>query len=152
MNVRRKSAVREPAGRDTSRPLGGRFEVRLQGIMDAHDSVRAKVDAIFRELAGDRASALLGDVPARRANDILGQALSSDHELLRADEMAFHLVDWNSDAAFLVAFLLYPERFTPEELCAGVDLLLIHVPAHVIAAARLGGYEVQDIFEGDDAT
>ena len=120
--------------------------------MDADNSVEAKVAAIFQELAGDRAAALLGSVPARRANDILGQALASERELLRADEMAFHLVDWNSDAAFLVAFLLFPERFTPEELCAGVDGLLVHAPAHLMAAARLGGYEARDIFEGDDAT
>lgn len=50
----------------------------------------------------------------------------------------WHL-DWETDAAFLVAFLLFPERFTKEELQAATDMLLIHVPAHVVAAARLAG-------------
>lgn len=115
--------------------------------MNAHDSVTKKVNAIFNEMAGDRASALLGNMPARAANDILGKALSSGCALEKADEMAFHLVDWNSDAAFLVAFMLYPERFTSDELSAATDMFLIHVPAHVMAAARLGGYEALDIFE-----
>ena len=120
--------------------------------MDAHDSVKAKVLQIFTELAGSRAEALRGNVNARMQNDILGQALAGERDSLTADQMAFHLVDWNSDAAFLVAFLLFPERFTPEELDVAVDMFLVHVPAHVMAAARLGGYQVQDIFAEPDAT
>ncbi|HTE40580.1 MAG TPA: hypothetical protein VK629_07115 [Steroidobacteraceae bacterium] len=120
--------------------------------MGAHDSVKEKVSAIFKELVGDRATALQGGVPARQANLILGRALATESEVVRADEMAFHLVDWNSDAAFLVAFLLYPERFTPAELSAAVDMFLVHVPAHVLAAARLGGYEARDVFVDDNAT
>jgi hypothetical protein len=60
-------------------------------------------------------------------------------------------VDWNADAAFLVSVILFPERFTPEELRAGVDMFLLHVPAHVLAAARLGGYEAKDIFLDENA-
>ena len=82
---------------------------------------------------------------------MLGQALTADLDELKADELAFHLVDWNSDAAFLVAFVLFPERFTPEELRAAVNMFLVHVPAHVLAAARLGGYEATDIFANDSA-
>jgi hypothetical protein len=37
--------------------------------------------------------------------------------------------------------MLFPERFTADELRAGVDMLLVHVPAHILAAARLGEYE-----------
>lgn len=117
--------------------------------MDEHASVKAKVHTIFRELAGDRANSLLGGVPARRANDILGRALIEGCDELKADELAFHLVDWNSDAAFIVAFILFPERFTEEELRAAVDMFLVHVPAHVLAAARLGGYEANDIFANE---
>jgi hypothetical protein len=120
--------------------------------MDEHDSVKTKVNAIFHELAGSKADVLMGNIPARKANDILGQALAEGRTGLQADEMAFHLVDWNSDAAFLVAFLLFPERFSQEELRVAVDMFLIHVPAHVLAAARLGGYEATDIFEDDNET
>ena len=120
--------------------------------MDAHDSVKAKVLQIFTELAGSRAEALRGDLNARAQNDILGRALARERDPSVADEMAFHMVDWNSDAAFVVAFLLFPERFTAEELDAAVDMFLVHVPAHVMAAARLGEYEVKDIFAKPDAT
>src|SRR5258708_30271761 len=120
--------------------------------MDAHDSVKLKVQTIFDELAGSRSKALRGSGPARKGNDILGQALADDLELVKADELAFHLVDWNSDAAFLVAFLLFPERFTAEELQAAVDMFLVHVPAHVLAAARLGQYEARDIFLDEQTT
>ena len=114
--------------------------------MDAHDSVSEKVQKLFSELVGLRAESLKGDVPARKANDILGLALSEDLDRLTADELAFHLVDWNSDAAFVVAVLLFPERFTKEELQAGVNQFLIHVPAHIMAAARLGGHDAKNIF------
>jgi hypothetical protein len=114
--------------------------------MNAHDSVRHKVDAIFRELAGDRADALRGDVPARQANDVLGRSIAaeSDLDFLKADELAFNLLDWNADAAFIVAVCMYPERFTQAELAAGVGMFMVHVPDHVMAAARIGGYAVAD--------
>ena len=122
--------------------------------MDAHDSVRDKVDAIFRELVGDRARELRGDIPARRTNDVLGQALAAETDLdpLKADELAFNLVDWNSDAAFLVAVMLFPERFTQEELGAGVGRFMVHVPDHVIAAARIGGYGIAEVADDPDVT
>ncbi len=120
--------------------------------MDAYGTVTEKVQAIFKELVGERAEVLRGNVNARKANDILGLALARDLDPLKADELAFHLVDWNGDAAFIVAVLLYPERFTNEELEAGTDKLLVHVPAHILAAARLGGYEAKDIFLNETAT
>jgi len=122
--------------------------------MNAHDSVRDKVDTIFRELVGDRALELRGDVPARKTNDLLGQALAAEYDLdpLKADELAFNLVDWNSDAAFLVAVMLFPERFTQAELGAGVGMFMVHVPDHVVAAARVGGYGIAEVSEEPDAT
>ena len=118
--------------------------------MDAHDSVRDKVQAIFQEWAGERANLVRGDVPARDANTILGQALARTHGALKGDEIAFHLVDWNSDAAFIVAAILFPARFTPDELEAGAEAMLIHMPSHVLAAARLSGHDVEDIFDEKD--
>jgi hypothetical protein len=46
-------------------------------------------------------------------------AEDADDEVLHADEIAFHLTDWSSKAAFLVALHLFPERFTPEEIREG---------------------------------
>ena len=67
-------------------------------------------------------------------------------QVLQRDGIGFHLVDWQNDAAFIVALVLFPERFTDEEIREGVDRLLVHVPAHVLEAARLGGYQTENIF------
>jgi hypothetical protein len=121
---------------------------------DAHDSVRKKVQAIFIELAGDRARTLEGSTfPADITSTVtvaLAGSNATEEQILHADEIAFHLTDWNSDAAFIVALHLFPERFTPEEIEAAVDMFLVHVPAHVIAAARLAGHPTEDLFREPD--
>ena len=61
--------------------------------------------------------------------------------------IGFHLTDWNSDAAFLLALLLYPEEFSHEEIEEGIEGFLIHAPNHMASAAKLAGYPVQDIFD-----
>jgi hypothetical protein len=61
-------------------------------------------------------------------------------------DIGFNVGDWHGDAAFLVALHLFPERFTDEEIDEGVRRMLLHVPAHVIAAARLAGYSTEDVF------
>ena len=115
---------------------------------DTYDTVRQKVAAIFSELVGDRANMLAGDRLPERITGVLATALNDveGYDVLHADEVAFHLTDWNSDAAFLVALHLFPEKFTREEISAGINLFLVHVPAHVIAAARLTGNSRDDIF------
>lgn len=65
----------------------------------------------------------------------------------KAYDIAFHLSDWISEAAFIVAVHLYPERFTVEEIREGVGRIIIHGPNHLAAAAALGGYPVEDVFE-----
>src|SRR5688572_4951409 len=108
--------------------------------------IREKVQAIFSEIAGaDRAKWLCGDVPSR-VMDHIAQAISPGHEPEVAGEIGFHLGDWQSDAAFIVALHLFPERFTPEEIRDGVEAFLIHAPHHIIAAARLAGHSTKDIF------
>jgi hypothetical protein len=120
-------------------------------MSDPYDSVRKKVSAIFSELAGERARQLDPVIRTRKTQDLLREALSEDYPSEVADQIGFHLVDWNSDAAFLVAVHLFPEKFSPEEIRAGVELFLVHVPAHVMEAARLGGYPAENIFlEGDE--
>jgi hypothetical protein len=117
---------------------------------NAHDSVRKKVQAIFTELAGERARTLDGSTfPAGITSTVtvaLAGSNATEEQILHADQIAFHLTDWNSDAAFIVALHLFPERFTPEEIGAAVGMFLVHVPAHVIAAARLAGHPTEDIF------
>lgn len=116
-----------------------------------HESVQRKVEQIFRELAGTRAENLEATRHPDKIAALIETSLVAAEEK-NADEIAFHLTDWNADAAFLVALHLFPERFEADEIAAGVGMLLVHVPAHVIAAARLSGCSTEDIFlEGDRA-
>ena len=118
------------------------------------DPVRTKVTAIFREFAGERAASLEATrLPAAVTSTItaaLAGESGDEKQILRADQIAFHLTDWSAEAAFLVALHLFPERFTQEEIQDGVLAFLLHVPGHVIAAARLGGHPVEDIFRDVD--
>lgn len=115
-----------------------------------------KVISIFRELIGERAerlkgSAVLGDSIDRVA-DALCDGRVDDASVLQSHEIAFHLMDWQNEAAFLTAVALFPERFTDEEIQYGVQGFLIHAPAHVLEAARQGGYEAKNIFvEGNES-
>jgi len=111
-----------------------------------------KTIQIFRELVGERANKLVGSHYPADINTRITAALSEDAEdsatehAQQRDGIGFHLVDWQNDAAFIVALVLFPERFTDEEIREGVDRFLIHVPAHVLEAARLGGYQTENIF------
>ena len=123
-------------------------------MADSERSFRVKVEAIFRELAGDRVAMLNPSRLPESITSTITEALageSGDAEaILHADQIAFNLTDWNAEAAFLVALHLFPERFTPEEIRDGVEAFLIHAPHHVIAAARLAGHPTDDIFREDD--
>ena len=116
---------------------------------DASESVRAKVQAIFAGLVGKRAQVLESTMFPGAITSAVAAALSgpaaSEATVLHNDQLAFHLTDWASDAAFVVALHLFPERFTPEEVEAGVISLLVHVPGHVVTAAKLGGYSTEDL-------
>jgi hypothetical protein len=110
---------------------------------------RAKVAIIFRELAGERATRLEGSAPNRDSAAAIARALSScpDDRTSpldeRAREIAFHLADWASDAAFIVALQLSPERFTAVEIADGTENFLLHVPNHVAAGAVLSGIRLR---------
>ena len=109
------------------------------------ESATQKVETLFAELVGpERARRLRADVPSS-ATTLVTQALAESRDLLLADQIAFNVTDWQADAAFLVAIHLFPERFTPEEIAAGVESLLIHVPSHALTAARLSGHEAADL-------
>jgi hypothetical protein len=123
-------------------------------MADSSPSVCEKVEAIFRELAGERAATLDATrLPAAITSTITAALAAEDageEQVLHADQIAFHLTDWSAEAAFLVALHLFPERFTPKEIREGVLSFLLHAPHHVIAAARLAGHPTEDIFREVD--
>ena len=113
---------------------------------EPHRSVVREVAAIFRELAGERAGQLVESKVASETLKLkIVEALSEEHGD-SSDDIGFHLTDWSADAAFLVALHLFPERFSAEEIRAGVTNLVIHAPNHLAAAAKLAGYPIQDVF------
>jgi hypothetical protein len=118
-------------------------------VSDAMESVRRKVAAIFAELVGERAKRLDGSAIAEPAMSALERALGEQYGE-NARDIAFHMADWNSDAAFMVAVHLFPERFTPEEIAAGVGLFLVHARNHIRAACGLTGQYVWENFPDDD--
>ena len=116
---------------------------------DSIEAVSRKVATIFAELVGERAKRLDGSVIAEPAMSALERALVEEYGE-KAREIAFHMADWNSDAAFVVAVHLFSERFTPEEIAAGVGLFLVHAPNHIRAACGLTGQYVWENFPEDD--
>jgi hypothetical protein len=113
-------------------------------------SVHDKVLDIFVTLVGERARRLDGSVMATRAMDAIAAALAPEHGLEKANDIGFHMADWNSDAAFIVALHLFPERFTPAEIDEGIGLFLVHAPNHIREACRLTGSYVWESFPDDD--
>lgn len=117
-------------------------------MSDSIDSVGRKVLAIFAELVGDRARRLDGSVIAEPAMGAIGSALSEQYGE-KARDIGFHMADWNSDAAFVVAVHLFPEQFTLEEIADGVGMFLTHAPNHIRAACELTNHYVWENFPED---
>jgi hypothetical protein len=118
--------------------------------------VEQKVQLLFQRVVGERAAILRGDRFPAEINDritaaILGGELGSNvNDAVKLDGIGFHLVEWNSGAAFIVALMLFPDEFSDEEIREGVELFLLDAPAHCIEAARLGGYSTENPFINDD--
>jgi len=65
-----------------------------------------------------------------------------------AYDVAFHMTDWSDDLIRLWAFCEDPDSLSLEEIDEMLMDLLVHVPNHLAAAARLyTGTGVRDIFE-----
>lgn len=64
-----------------------------------------------------------------------------------ADNVAFHMTDWLEDLDAYVRFCADPGKLSDAEVSQLLTNLLVHVPNHVAAAAKLyTGVPVTDIF------
>jgi hypothetical protein len=104
---------------------------------NSHERVRTKTKVIFTEIAGDRAARLDPSNALEDMKSLVATALQRNFGIERARELAFHMLDWNGEAAFIVALLLYPERFSSDEIEAGITGFLIHAPNHIPAALKI---------------
>jgi hypothetical protein len=115
-----------------------------------HDTARAKAEQLFREAFGERAERLFSSQFAAGTMHTVRDAFSSDLPLAQAEEVGFHIADWGSDAAFVVALHLFPERFEADEIREAIRMLAAHVPYHAAAVADILGFPGSD-FIGSDA-
>lgn len=112
-------------------------------VKAAHD----KAAVILAEMAGERGGILHSGGVGTAGQEKIRKALHEDLGEQLASDIGFHMTDWQSDAGFVVALHLFPERFTIEEVRAGIVNFLIHAPNHIAAAAKLTGYPITDVFE-----
>src|SRR4051812_44002617 len=112
-------------------------------FFEKSEALESRIDEVF-SFAAERAENLRR--VAFSARERIVSVLEAEFGKTKAEEISFHLADWNGDAAFMVALILYPERFTDEEVRWGIELLSIHLPAHAMAAATLLGKPLQDIW------
>ena len=108
--------------------------------MNANKDISKKVIQLFNEFAGENAKRLDGSKFPDVIADLITDVLAEDFDMEIARDIAHHLVDWNSDAAFMVALLLWPDRFTKDEISQGIYTFMPHAPDHLAAAAKLFGH------------
>ncbi len=64
-----------------------------------------------------------------------------------ADDIAFHMTDWDHNVDDLVRLYEEPEAFSDDEVVDIVMQFLAHVPNHVAAAKKLAGMgPIEDVF------
>ncbi len=64
-----------------------------------------------------------------------------------AVELVFHLNDILPDLKRLVATLDNAEALSDDEVVDGILAMMVHAPAHLLAAAHLMGHTPEDVFE-----
>jgi hypothetical protein len=115
-------------------------------MADVYKTARQKATALLVENIGVLAKRLASTRSWHEAVATIASALTPEYGSEKAADIALHLADWSADAAFMHALHLFPERFTTEEIQAGVQAFLIHVPNHIAAAAHLSGWPIRDVF------
>jgi hypothetical protein len=95
-----------------------------------------KAYEICREFFGNKSSCRTPDVEDRIAKAIANGS-SKKKCLKKGRKIGFHLMDWHSDAEFILVLSLFPERFTDAEIRQGVIWFLVHAGYHIPEAARL---------------
>jgi len=115
-----------------------RFRAEFERSQTARRSARAKTS----EVLGPTLSRLSERALLRRqraARNAIQAALANRHGSSEAGDIAFHLLAWFEEAAFLVALQLDLKRFSKAEVEASVSGVLAEVLDHVWEAARVAG-------------
>lgn len=118
--------------------------------MCTNESVSQKVQHIFSEIVGSRADQLVGDRVAKDVIARIKSVFTDQYGANVASTLGMHMSDWNSNAAFIVALHLFPERFTDDEIKIGIGMFLGHAPNHILAACRITDSSVWGDFPESD--
>lgn len=118
---------------------------RKRKVGDIAAEIDVKTDGIFRELAGKSGPFLHEKDLDKRITNIFPQDSESIEE--NDGTMGFHMLDWQGDAATLVAMYRFSERFTDEEIQVGITHFLVHAPYHLVRAASIAGHPVHSLKE-----
>ena len=121
-------------------------------MRDRFDNLRKKAASLLTRASASRVARSLKEPDRTAAREAIRIAFDRAYGREAASNLAFHLVDWTGDAAFIMALCMFPEQFTGNEIREGVDLLLVHVPNHVAAAAKISGNQCKDIWKEKPAT
>ena len=116
-------------------------------MTDDYKRLRAKVARLLAKAPIRRVKQGQAEPDLTGPREALRKALQRQYGNESAKRLAIHLMDWTYDAAFLLAVAMYPERFSANELRCGVDMLLVHVPNHVAAAAKISENKCSDIWD-----
>lgn len=113
---------------------------------DRYDKLRKKVTTLLTRASATRVKRAQAFSDLTEAREATRKALRRTYGDEGSRNLAFHLMDWTFDAAFLLALAMFPEKFSRREIEDGIDLLIVHVPNHVAAAAKISGYQCKDIW------
>ena len=112
---------------------------------DPNQTAFDKTAQIFQELCQERCHRLDPTIAAgmdaktaliERISRIFAERFGPE----RAQEFALHAVGFPSDVAFVTALFLFPERFTDEEVAAGIRCFGIEASHHAVEIARFLNY------------
>ena len=105
----------------------------------ANKSARRKVEEIFNAAFGENAARVFSAQNVAPTMQTVKQAFVPEMDSEKAEELGFNMADWGSDAAFIIALHLFPERFTSEEIRGATSAFAFHVPYHVTNVADAFG-------------
>jgi len=114
----------------------------LRATAERFEAARRSTPAKTAEILDRAPSTLSGRallLRQRVARKTIAEALARRHGAPGAQEIAFHLVEWFEEAAFLVALQLEPKRYSKVEIEVGVSDLLAHALDHLWEAGRVAG-------------
>jgi len=122
-----------------------RWPERIE-MTDQYIKLQKKVTTLLTNASTARVARAQAEPDRTEAREAIRKALQRVYGNESSRNLAFHLIDWTYDAAFILALAMFPEKFNKKEVTAGIECLLAHVPNHVFAAAKISGDQCTDIW------